>query len=450
MKAFKALAAMGGVLALSACATNGGAVVAAGGGQDGVRLPTGAQYTYVIKDKAKTSFFGQEQVTELTTTMGLNVLSGGRDPTWRWTYSDFTIDAMDLPTEELGPLSLKDFSAMMGPAVRLGTAIGFECKVDSSGGCASLSNWGTWRGAVEDFVMVMESAVKIGIAADAAMKSEAEAPEAGDEVEEDQFPEMGMGEMGPFGGAPDFDQRSVDLVVNILINLLDGIDDRTAGAAAMSGMWGPQGVQGAALRVGPPVDFTRALALPYGGGDLLYKGTRTVESVDRAAGVAMVVSKTELDSVAFKASLLKIYDNLVTPNLKTFAEYSPEDGIAAQAVGAMVRAQMETILSQSTLTFTETTRGTVDLATGLARDTVTEYSMTLKGGGDFDWVEGSLSGTQTITATPGAPTIARLQRRDIAPPPAKPVAEPSAVLIPPQGTAPVATPPAPRRPQPKR
>jgi hypothetical protein len=212
----------------------------------------------------------------------------------------------------------------------------------------------------------------------------------------------------------------------------------------LSGVWGPQNVQGATLRAGAASDFTRAIALPYGGGDLIYRGTRTVESVDRAAGVAMVVSKTELDGEAFKASLLKIYDNLVTPNLKAFAQYSPEDGMAALAMSAMVRSQMEMVLSQSSLKFTDTTRGTIDLATGLARETTTEYAVTFKGGGDFDWVEGALSGTQTVTVSQGAPTITRLQRREIAPPPAPKAADPAAAppRVMPDTPPPVAAPPA--------
>lgn len=442
MNRFLTLAALSGVVALSACANTPGSSSPFGGQPSfGVRPATGDQFTVVVNDKQTANFFGQAQTTEITTTMGLDVLRGGADQRWRWQYADFSVQQFEMDSEELAGLDFKQLMGIAAPAVRLGTMAGFECKVDRAGHCIELTNWPQWRGAFEDTVMLLEAAIKIGMA----MEKAGESAEYGDHLE--QLPSELSG-LGDLGGLGELDQRTLDLMVNIVLNLLDGVDAKSAGPMALSGVIGMPAIQGLEPRVGGALPFTQGIPLPYGGGNLVLNGTQQVESVDRAAGAMTVVRSSELDGKALFASILTIYDNLVTPNLKAFAAYAPEDGASMVGVGAMGRAMLEQAFEGSTLTFKETTRGTVDLKTGMAREAVTTYTLEIKGGGDFDWIEGSLSGTQTVTVTAGAPVIPRLQRREIAPPP-PPEAAPQ------EEAAPAPVPPPPRQrprnaPRPKR
>jgi hypothetical protein len=431
---FLTLAALSGAIAVSACATTS---ADGGSGGPGVRLQSNDQYTVNVKDVQTATFFGQSTKTDIETTMGLNVLRGGGDQLWRWTYADFKINALELG-EDLPPeFDISMISSLFGPAVRLGFSYGFECKVDRDGSCAELTNWSTWRGAIEDTIMLVEAGVKIGTSMNAP------ASEPALDLDGDGTPDIvPVTPLEPFGGPGDFDQRTMDLIVNIALNLLDGFDGKSAGALATSGFIGLPSVQGAVLTPGGPMDYTRAVPLPYGGGALTFTGTRTVESVDRAAGTALVTTETQIDSKAAIASFLSIFDNLVNPNVQAFAAFDPEGGVGGVMVAAMVRAQMEAALAGATLDFKESTRGVVDLKTGVAREAVTTYTLSIKGGGEFDWVSGEISGTQTVTLTPGAPTIARLTRREIAPPPPKPEAVPPAIEAPEAAPTP---PPPPRK-----
>lgn len=400
-------AALSGAIAVSACATTADG----GGAGQGVRLASNDQYSVVVRDVQKAQFFGQSTETDISYTMGLNVLRGGTDPLWRWTYSDFTVNAMDLG-DEIPAEIMTSLGGILSPAIRLGTAIGFECKVDAAGNCAELTNWSTWRGAIEDTIMLVEGAVKIGTAFNT--------PGTPLDMDGDGAPDVGL----PAAGVPgELDQRALDLMVNIALNLLDGFDNKSAGSLALSGFVGLPTVQGARLSPGGPMAFTHDIPLPYGGGALKLTGTRTVESIDRTAGTALVVSDTTLDSKAALESLLTVFDNLVNPNVQAFAAFDPEGGVGGVMIAAMVRAQMEAAFAGAELSFKQSTRGVIDLKTGMAREATSVYTLSLKGGGDFDWVSGEVSGTQTVTLTAGAPTIARLTRREIAPPPPKPEPE---------------------------
>jgi hypothetical protein len=430
MKKLLTLAALGGAVAVTACATPGGAGSMPGRGP-GVWLNDGDAYTATVKDETTFSFFGQEAKQSTRIVMGLDVLRGGADPRWRWTIADAKLETLAGGDEALGidGSELKFLNEVVGPMVRLIFVMGFECKPDAAGACAELTNLGQWRGVVEDGMLIGDGFTKMMLL--------------------NSLPGMPGGEEfegGP-GGMGGLDQRSMDLVVNIGLNLLDGWDAKSAGAVITSSTWGPIMVQGTDLRPGAPMAFSRSLPLPYGGGAIVFSGDRQVVSVDRATGTAVVVTRTKLDGKVFAASLLTMFDNLATPNIKAFAAYDPENGAAMVAMLPMLRTQMETVLNASKLDFTETTRGVIDLKTGLARETRTEYNFTFKGGGDFDWVDGKIGGVQTMTITPGAPTITRLSPRTIAPPPpraALPKAEDD------DGPA-VATPPAEKpKPRPRR
>lgn len=421
MNKLMSLAAVGSAAVLVACASS----PIARADNAGVRLAAGDQYTVVIRDKQTAKLFGQEQTTDISLTMGLDVLSAGQGGRWRWSFADAAISELGLDSSELGGFDPKQFTTLIGPTLRLGTMAGFDCKVGRNGGCDELSNWPVWRGAVEDLVMIVEGAVKLGSAFSPAGED---------------------GTPAPFGGDSGFTQREMDLVVNIALNLLDGIDAKTAGGAVNSGIYPMLMVQGADLRATGTAPFTLELPLPYGGGAAALVGTRTVERIDRAAGTATVKTTVSLDGKAYFDSLLKIYDGLATPNLKAFAEYSPEDGKGALAIGAVIRSQIEAAFAEAKLDYTMTSTGVVDLRTGLARSVNSEYMVAVKGGGDFDWVDVTINGTQSATVTSGAPPIQRLERRTIAPPPKKP--PPEVEVTPEEPVAPAA--PAPRRARPKR
>jgi hypothetical protein len=398
------LAALGGLVALGACATSAATPTATS--TPGVWLDSGSQYSVTIKAESTSTFFGQSSDLDFTTTLGLETLRGGSDQRWRWTIANFSIDAMDLGEEfPIQDLPLKDVSEILAPIVRLMLLPGFECKVDANGSCAELTNWSTWRGGLEDtiliFVEILDLAPLFSAWPGAILMDDSSngipAPSTTPDPEAENV------------------KRAVDFGVNVLLNLLEGVDPKSAGAATMAGPWGPFMLQGADLNRTGSMNFTMTQALPFNGGALHFTGTRSVEAVDRASGTATVASTLKLDEKAMFASLLKIYDTIVTPNLAAYAKFDPENGQMAQMFGAMIRTQVEAALTNAAFSWEVTTRGKVDLQTGMATESRSEYRGGLKGGGDFDWIEGSFTGSYVATITPGAPIVQRLTRRDVQP-----------------------------------
>lgn len=446
MNKFATLAALGGLAALGACATSATTTPVASS-SPGVWLDAGANYTLTIKSDTKQTFFGQSQSAKGTVVMGLEVLRGGMDQRWRWTLADVTLDEVDLGDEiPIKDLPLGDISKILAPVLRLALVPGFECKVDASGACAELTNWSTWRGGVEDTVLAAESIAKLVMLMDPVRPSM-----IGDQsAARPAPPTLSIDSQNA--------QRYIDFGVNVILSLLDGFDTKTAGAATMAGPWGPFMLQGANLSRTGAMDYTMEQPLPYDGGALRYVGTRTVESIDRANGVATVVTTVKLDDQALFASLMKIFDAIVTPNLAAFAKLDSENGPMAQMVGAMIRTQFEAALKGASLDFQVTTRGTVDLQTGLSRESRTEYTGSFKAGGDFDWVEGSFVGDYRISIADGAPNIERLKRREILPLLPSPQGESTApsmeeedpaMMAPPAPTPPKRS-PRPRNPAPRK
>ena len=436
MSKLASFAALSGLVALGACASTGGATPTATS-KPGVWLDAGSQYTVAMKINGSQTFFGQSQSFAYSAEMGLEALTGGEAQRWRWTFADLSVDKFDLGEDfPVEALPLKEMSKLIAPLVRLMTVPGFECKVDPTGACMELTNWSTWRGGLEDTVLAGEGFAKFGLMV---------SPMGQMMFDEDGNPtQRPADQVSP--EVAEFD-NIMNMVSTITLNVLDGIDTKSAGSMTMAGPWGPFAIQGADLnRVGAKLDYSLAQPLPFNGGALQYAVSRTVESVDRGAGTALVTTKADLDGKALFASLLKMFDALVTPNLAVYAKFDPENGPMASMMAAMARTQIEAALKDANFTLTMTSRGTVDLKTGLARDVRTDYEGAIKGGGDFDWIEGSFKGDYVITITPGAPQIERLVRREV-----RAMAKPPVITDAPGVAEEVRPPSPPRRPaQPKK
>lgn len=268
------------------------------------------------------------------------------------------------------------FSAIM----RIATDVGFECRVDEYGRCLELTNWPFWAARVEDLALMTDAFLRLSFPA--AAPSGSERP------------------------AVTWETVRVPTMQGIA-RLIDAYDARDA-AAGVAGMFIPAYLQGRTLTRRQNVDVVHEYDMPWGAPPLRFTGTMRLERIDRRANTGTVVRRVSLDRESVRASVRSmtqfVTDNLVTP----LASYFPEDQQPPSA-----EALLEMIdLGLNGLSYEETTTGVIDLATGWARETTTDFTVTMAppeaaGGGDPMTARGRI----VTRVTAGRPPAPRLPRR---------------------------------------
>jgi hypothetical protein len=192
-------------------------------------------------------------------------------------------------------------------------------------------------------------------------------------------------------------------VLRGLAQLIDGFDSSDA-AAGMAWVYLPAFVQGRTLARRETVNFVDEYDMPFGAPPLRYQGTLRLERIDRAANTAVVVRRATLDQASAREALRSVTefvsDALVEPLAPQLREgEQPPDGAAfAQVLDSML----------ADLNYEETTRGVIDLSTGMARETTTEYTLSARMAGSEEAVE--TRGRIVTRVTAGAPDVPRLPR----------------------------------------
>jgi hypothetical protein len=387
-----------------------------------VRVRAGDQFTVTVTDR--NSFGAGEQQIGFATTVvwALDVLEAGRSGgRWRWTPVSVHFDSIPRVAgvdEEgdaeaaLASLDPEALSEGMSAFLRIAADIGFECRVDSTGRCLALSNWPAWRSRYENAALMIDAFARM------AQTSEAREAQAD-----------GPGRRGRSSGAksplPTTVQRDVDWgvfrgpVLQSLAAVIDGVDERAA-AFAMAGLHPLSALQGRTLAVGRASPFVEEWAMPFGASPIRVSGATTLESV--TGGVAIVRRQAELDGESARAAVRAAASYLVESVMTPLTALS--SGRADAPDAAVLRAGLDAFTPLLDVSFSETTRGEVELRSGLARAAVTEYRWRLAlprmgGGGAARKAsaatedEGAAitgSGSYTIRLTPGAPATPRLPR----------------------------------------
>ncbi len=282
--------------------------------------------------------------------------------------------------------------------LRVATDVGFECRVNEFGRCVEMSNWPFWRDRAENFVLMFDAFARMIPPAATAPAADAAAP---------QKPSA-EGEAPTANPAPAFDWAAYrGPVLRGLARLLDGVDVRDA-ATLMSGFNPAASLQGRVLTRGQTQDIVDEAEMPFGAPPLRFAGTLRLQRIDRRNNTAIVVRRMALDAESVRASSRSIAQFLTTNLVEPISAVSGADAPTAAAMSA----QVDEMLNALNFGYEETTTGVVDLASGMARETTTEFRFTMAppGGGERESIE--MTGTLVMRITPGAPQVPHLPRAE--------------------------------------
>ena len=83
----------------------------------------------------------------------------------RWQFTPVRFEISDLAAlsgGEAPPIDLAAMNDAISAITRLGTDIGFECRIDVRGRCADMTNWSTWSARLENLVIATDAFARIG------------------------------------------------------------------------------------------------------------------------------------------------------------------------------------------------------------------------------------------------------------------------------------------------
>lgn len=395
-----AAAMAGALLAPSAAAQTAGVPL---------RVQTGEVYTVAI-EQTQTTDMGSGQNVEATLrhSYTLQIVDAERS-IWRYTPASLTYE---LPTglgleQQAAYFDWPALSEAMSAMMRIGADIGFECRVDEYGRCIEMTNWPMWRDRLENVVLMADAFVRMVPSSGSTAGAEVPAIEPDSGRKSDETSDVGETGYGDEVASPPFDWVTYRLpILRGFAASLDNFDARDA-ASSMAFLDAPGLLQGRSLTRRQSVPVSTELEMPFGAPPLRYTGTMRLDRINQSDNSATIVRQVSLDEDSARAATQGILQFFDTNFIQPIAAIGGQAGDAA-SVAAMIEPMIDTL----GMRYEETTTGTVDLTTGMARETVTEYTFTiLPPGGEGDGVPIALRGRTVIRITPGAPDIPRLPRQ---------------------------------------
>ncbi len=359
-----------------------------------VRVQTGQVYTVTVDQTQTSEFAGQDIEATVSHTYALHIIDAERG-IWRYVPAGISYTMpTGLPTPEGSDLNWTLINQAASAVYRVSTDIGFECRVDEYGRCTDMTNWPMWRSRVEDVVIM----------GDAFARMMPQTAPSGEAVEE----ESGMpksDEEEAAAASPYNWERMRGPVLRGVATMLDNIDSRDlAGSLAM--MQPGALLQGRSLTRRQPVAVSDEFEMPFGAPALRFNGTLQLERVNQRDNTATVVRRVSLDEASARASLGGMAQFLTNSVVQPIAN-SLGEGQSAEGLSSMIQPMLDAF----SMRYEETTTGTIDLSTGFARETVTEYTVTLTSTSGSSTPPMTASGRTVIRITPGAPNTDRLPRQ---------------------------------------
>lgn len=363
---------------------------------------TGDVYTIRI-EQTQTSGRGEEHLNAtFSQVLALRIVDA-ENRIWRYTPVSFNFTFPREGTEEAqaSPMDWSAISEGMSALVRIATDVGFECHVDEFGACVELSNWPLWRDRAENLVLMIDAFAR------AAPPPPAIAPEA--EASAKNETDENQDEVVPAPAPPPVDwTRLRGPLLAGLARVLDGIDNRDAASMAWS-MQPMASYQGRTLTRRQNVDIVEEMELPFGAAPFRFAGTLRLQRIDRANNTAIIARNVTLDSAAARASLESMAQFVTTNVVEPVAAASPSGAEAAPS-GEALMGMLRSLLDTVDFRYQETGTGVVDLATGMVRETTTDFVISLApASGEGEPFE--MRGRTSMRVTPGAPEVPRLPRR---------------------------------------
>jgi hypothetical protein len=147
--------------------------------------------------------------------------------------------------------------------------------------------------------------------------------------------------------------------------------------------------------------------MPFSAPAMRVNGTLVLQRVDQRQGVAVFRREATLDSESARASVQAMADDVINRVMAPMQPMLDAQGADAESMSAMV----EMMLPQFNLAMSETTTGEVDLTTGMARRTVTDYVVTMSGPESEGAAQPvTMRLNYVMTVTPGAAPVPTLPR----------------------------------------
>lgn len=366
-----------------------------------LQVRTGEVYTVSVEQTQTTDVAGQNVEATLAHVYALHIVDA-ENRVWRYMPASMSYA---MPTgfgfeEEAAAFDWTVINQAVSAALRVGTDVGFECRVDEYGRCLEMANWPLWRDRLENVVLMADAFARL-IPASAA---------TGDEVPVAIEP-IAPGRKSDEEGMVEAATPAVDWatlrgpVLRGIASLLDNVDGRDAGAS-LAMIETPAFLQGRTLTRREAVPVAVDLEMPFGAPPLRYVGTMRLERINQRDNTATIVRQVSLDEASARATVLAM-SQFLTANLVQPVAAASGDPDGAASLSAVI----EPIVSAIGLRYEETTTGIVDLTTGMARETTTAYTFTVMPPGGADGgAPVEIQGRTVIRITPGAPNVQRLPR----------------------------------------
>lgn len=363
-----------------------------------LQVRTGDTYTLSIDATSSTEIGEAAMDVAFTYVFAVHIVDA-EQRLWHYTPVRFSYDfPSGLPPEAQTPTSL-DWAAMsdaFSAMARIGADVGFTCRVDEYGSCRELTNWPLWSARLENFVLMTDAIMRMAPTPPPLPAPAQTSPSA---------PGKSNADTPAAAAAPSWATLRTPVLQGVA-RLIDGFDARDAGAS-MAWLYLPATVQGRTLTRRQSVPVNDAYEMPFGAPPLRFTGTMRLDRIDRANNVGVVVRRVSLDQQSVRASISGmtefISDALVEPLAPYFSEGQAPP--TAEFIDSLIGPMLER------LSYEETTTGMVDLATGMARETTTDYVFTFEPEAGAGRDKAMVARGRVVTRmTLGAPETPRLPR----------------------------------------
>jgi hypothetical protein len=386
-----------------------------------VRVNVGDHFTMKFEDTQIVK--SDKELTRITYRTTYALAIEGQN-LWRYTPVAFEIVEFvepPLPTSTEAPavvnkiMTHRGMSDAMSALMRLTTDIGFLCRVDATGRCVALANWPQWRARLENFVIMVDGFASLtGVLPPPARRTP---PTEGDKPNQ-TAPEASTPPVQR-PTTPPMDWSKVRPKVLTAVNaMIDSVDERVAASMILYPVMGPSGVQGRNLSARESLRRAEEWPMPFGAGPIVVDADVTLVAVDEAAQTARVARRATVRPDSVNSAITS------STAFMDRAVVQPFMGAAPNGQPSFLAQMVESAMASVSMSFAEDMTATIDLRTGLVRDSQSRLSVTVrppaeprnarakKGarGKSADATPVVIEWTQRAAITPGAPPIPRLER----------------------------------------
>lgn len=354
-----------------------------------IQVRTGDAFTVSVDYTQTADFAGQELNATMSYVYAIHVLDA-EQRLWRFLPVSVRYELPDAPGIDAAAANVNwpVVSDMMSALMRVGTDVGFDCRVDAYGRCEDMTNWPLWSARIENTALALDAAARMYPGGGAAATAD-----------DNEGPKVD-GEAG--SSTPTWEQMRGPVMRGVA-RVIDSIDSRDA-AASMASVYFPAYLQGRTLTRREIVRSVDEYEMPFGAPPLRYATTLRLDSIDRRANTATVTRRSSLDQASGRAAISAMTEFLSEALIEPLSREMPggQPPPDRSALAEMVNSML------TEFSYEDTTRGVIDMTTGFARETVTDYTMSARiAASDQPMVT---RGRVVTRVSAGAPQTPRLPR----------------------------------------